>query len=323
MLARAIPALFIVLCAAHGWSSPDPGQSRPEGSEHALLPIDPAAFEIAAATGGFYYFWRPGEFSRFAALDAPELFIGRGQTVEQIDGRLQGTIDLPFEVHPDDAEIFVRAGLQSLGEIALFAPGARAPYAGDASTRTSHMLIARVPEPTPGTWTVRLTGEGIYLVNVTARRGEGGTDLAEASWPSGDGSQHAQADLDHFRSASPEGRWDLFRRLPPARRHSLARSLLDDVDPAVAYVAAGSLARDGDLDQAIPVFARILVRGQDETALRGRMGYDWIHDDDDGLAERITRALAEHLRAHLESYSTAERRRAELFLAGSGDGVGP
>jgi hypothetical protein len=318
MLARAIPVLFIVLSAALGWSSPDPGQSRPEGSEHALHPIDHAAFEVAAATGGFYYFWRPGEFSRFAAPEGLDLFVSRGETVEQIDGRLQGTIDLPFEVRPDDAEIVVRAGLQSLGEIALFAPGARAPYAGDASTRTSHMLIARVPEPIPGTWTVRLTGEGLYLVNVTARRSEGETDPPEGSGPSGDGSQHAQTDLAHFRSASPEGRWDVFRRLPAARRHSLARSLLDDADPAVAYVAAGSLARDGDLDQAVPVFARILVRGQDETALRGRMGYDWIHDDDDTLAERITHALAEHLRAHLDEYSAGERRRAELFLIAPG-----
>ena len=64
----------------------------------------------------------------------------------------------------------------------------------------------------------------------------------------------------------------------------------------------------------MPVFARILVSGQNESALHGRMGYDWIHDDDETLAERIIDALAAHLRAHLHEYTPMERARAERLL---------
>jgi hypothetical protein len=312
MRARLLPALLIVLLASPGASDTDSGQTRPAAPPGERIPIDAAAFEIAAATGGFYYFWRPGEFAALEPAQLRHLF-ATGETVEQIDGRLQGMIDLPFEVEAGDAAITVRAGLQSRGEIELFAPGAQQPYAGDEDARTAHMLIAHVPEPTPGTWTVRLRGAGVYLVNVTVQPVQHAPAL-EADPAAGEPDGTPEADLARFWSALPEDRWDLFRRLPDARRRSLARSLLDAPDPAVAYVAAGSLAREGDIEEAVPVFARILVRGEDETVLQGRMGYDWIHDDDETLAERITDALARHLRAHLHEYTPAERERAQRLL---------
>jgi len=203
----------------------------------------------------------------------------------------------------------------------LWAPGGATPYDGGRSERTAHMLIVRAPAPRPGTWTVRLQGSGVYLVNVTARGGEGASESVEpepdCGWADGVSGEPTQEDLACFRHASSEARWDLFRRLPAPRRQSLARSLLDDEDPLIAYIAAGSLARDGYLDEAVPVFARILVRGEAETALKGRMGYDWIHSDDATLADCILRALAQHLRIHLNDYSPSERARAESFLRGS------
>jgi hypothetical protein len=308
--------LLSFLLAAPVASHADRGQQPAPSSPSALLPIDADAFEIAAATGGFYYFWQPGEFAALDPAASRHLF-APGQTVEQIDGSLDGTIDLPFEVEPGDAAITVRAGLQSRGRIELFAPDAHTPWSGAEDTRTAHMRIAHVPEPTPGTWTVRLTGEGVYLVNVTSQpRSAAAHSEAEAAEEPGEPAWGPEADLGRFRSASPDVRWDLFRRLPEARRRALARALLGDADPAVAYLAAGSLAREGRLDEAVPVFARILVRGEDRAALAGRMGYDWIHDDDETLAQRITAALARHLRDHLHEYSPAERERAERLLDG-------
>jgi hypothetical protein len=321
MPARRLPApliilpavLLVLLRAGTGWSDPDPGQAERAVPETGLLPVDASAFEIAVATGGFYYFWRPGEFSALDPEQSPHLFAA-GETIAQFDGRLQGTSDLSFLVEAGDAAITVRAGLQSRGEIQLFAPGARRPYAGEEDTRTAHMRIVHVPAPMPGRWTVRLAGAGLYLVNVTTRA-EPVVDESEADQvPPFEDTMDPRDDLDRFQTASPDERWDLFRRLPPERRHRLARSLLDDDDPAVAYLAASSLAGEGHLDLAVPVFARILVRGEDETALNGRMGYDWIHSDDDGLAERIMDALARHLRAHLDDYTPSERARAERLL---------
>jgi hypothetical protein len=166
---------------------------------------------------------------------------------------------------------------------------------------------------------VRLVGDGLYLIQVAAKPVERELESAEESEttrPQPDAPESADQDLANFRRASPEQRWHAFRRLPASRGNALARALLGDSDPSVAYVAAGWLARQGYLEEAVPVYARIFVRGENETSLQGRMGYDWIHDDDDTLAQRILEALGQHLREHLDDYSAPERRRAEVFLRG-------
>ena len=317
MLVRASLALAFACCATPGWSGADPGQSAPRTANSRLLAIDEAAFEIAAATGGFYYFWQPGEFSQFAANENLDIFSSDGKVIEQIEGEVHGTIDLPFEIEPGDARISVRAGLQSLGEIELFAPGEKTPYNGAPTTRTAHMLFVDLTDPSTGIWRVRLVGEGLYLIQVVAKRAAiepKPSEAAGSARPRPDAAGSADRDLTDFRLASPEDRWHALRRLPTPRGNALARALLDDPDPSIAYIAAGWLARQGSLDEAVPVYARILVRGENETALHGRMGYDWIHDDDDTLAERILEELSQHLRGHLNDYSAPERRRAEIFL---------
>jgi len=317
MLVRASLVLVFACCATPGWSGADSGQSAPKRANPGRLTIDEAAFEIAAATGGFYYFWQPGEFSQFAAHENLDIFSSDGKVIEQIEGELHGTIDLPFEIKTGDARVTLRAGLQSLGIIELFAPGERVPYTGEPTTRTAHMLFVSLADPSIGTWRVRLIGEGLYLIQVVAKRAEIESELSEATESARrqpDAAESADRDLADFRLASPDERWHTLRRLPAPRGNALARALLDDSDPGVAYVAAGWLARQGYLDEAVPVYARIYVRGENETALHGRMGYDWIHDDDDTLAERILEALSQHLRGHLNDYSTPERRRAEVFL---------
>ena len=317
MLVRLSLALALAYCATPSWSGADPGQSNPRPAPSGLLAIDEAAFEVAAATGGFYYFWQPGEFSEFAANENLDIFASGGRVIEQIEGKVQATIDLPFEIEPNDAQITVRAGLQSLGEIELIAPGESAPYTGAAATRTAHMLFVDLTDPIAGAWRVRLIGEGRYLVQVTAKRAKREWELAETSEsarPSPDAPETADRDLANFRRASLEERWHALRRLPAPRGNALARALLDDPDPGVTYVAAGWLARQGYLEEAVPVYARIYVRGENESALHGRMGYDWIHADDETLAQRILEALGQHLREHLDDYSATERRRAEIFL---------
>jgi hypothetical protein len=314
MIAPISLALVLAYCATPSWSNADPGQSHPKPTSSGLLAVDEAALEVAAATGGFYYFWQPGEFSRFAADERFDIFASTGTVIEQIEGRVHGTIELPFEIEPNDTHIIVRVGLQSLGEIELFAPGDKTPYAGDTSTRTAHMLFVDLTHPAVGTWRIRLIGEGLYLTQVVANRELEFVESSESARPRLNASEVAELDLESFRTASPDERWRALRRLPASRGNTLARALLHDSDPGVAYVAAGWLARQGDLDDAVPVYARILVRGENETALHGRMGYDWIHDDDDTRAQRILEALSQHLRRHLNDYSATEQLRAEVFL---------
>lgn len=317
MLVRISLALVAALCAAPSWSGADTGQSSPKPAASDLLAIDQAAFEIAAATGGFYYFWQPGEFAQFTAHEELDIFASDGRVIEQIEGTVHGTIDLPIEIEPGDERISVRAGLQSLGEIELIAPGERASHTGGTTTRTAHMLFVDMTDPIAGTWNVSLTGEGLYLVQVTGRHLDRASETAEdleTARPHANARDAAERDLAEFRRASPDDRWHALRHLPTPRSEALARELLNDPDPGVAYVAAGWLAHQGNLDEAVPVYARILVRGENETALHGRMGYDWIHDDDETLAERILEALGRHLSEHLDDYSAPERSRAEVFL---------
>ena len=318
MIASRLTALLVILWSLPSWGGPNQAPPGAVASESALLRIDESMFELAVATGGFYYFWAPGEFAEVAgdSGDSIALFAPGGRTVEQFDGRLQGALNLEFELDRDPGEMIVRVGMQGRGDIALWGPGRAPADATWSSQRTEHMLVVRVPDPRPGVWTVALEGAGAYLVNITARAREETPEETEldSGWGRGESGEPTQDDLARFRDASSEERWDLFRRLPTPRRNALARSLLEDPDPLVAYIAAGSLARDGHIDEAVPVFARILVRGEAETSLHGRMGYDWIHDDDPTLADRILSALGIYLRDHLDDYSGSERARAEAFL---------
>src|SRR5687768_17378768 len=77
------------------------------------------------------------------------------------------------------------------------------------------------------------------------------------------------------------------RRLPSPQRLAVARSVAKDPDARLAYVACGFLIRDSREDEAVPYLAAMIADGRNETQLKDRMGYDWVHSDDDTLAARL------------------------------------
>ena len=104
------------------------------------------------------------------------------------------------------------------------------------------------------------------------------------------------------------------RRLPSPQRLAVARSVVKDPDARLAYVACGFLIRDSREDEAVPYLAAMIADGRNETQLKDRMGYDWVHSDDDTLAARLIAKIRAYLKAHATSYKGEDRRRVDQFL---------
>src|SRR6267142_3867790 len=96
---------------------------------------------------------------------------------------------------------------------------------------------------------------------------------------------------------------------------NIARGIVTDPDARIAYLGVSWLIANGRLDETIPSLASIIATGRDETQLKGRMGYDWIHGDEERFL-RILIKLSRFLLARLDSYHGEERARVEHFLMG-------
>ncbi len=142
----------------------------------------------------------------------------------------------------------------------------------------------------------------------------------EAVSPSADEKQ-TEADLKSFRQREEEGKkggWKFLVKLPAQRKHPVARKLLGNKDTLTAYLAAGLLIRDGKEAETIPALCEIVVSGRAETDLNNRMGYDWVHSDDDSLAGRMLLLMAEYFRDHLDEYKDKRRERVAVYFKGLG-----
>ncbi len=104
-------------------------------------------------------------------------------------------------------------------------------------------------------------------------------------------------------------------KLSPREQHNVARGIINDPDARIAYLGAGWLITHDRMNEALPPLASIIASGRDGTQLKGRMGYDWIHGDEQ-LFLRILINLSNFLLAKLDSYNGEERARVEHFLMG-------
>ncbi len=110
--------------------------------------------------------------------------------------------------------------------------------------------------------------------------------------------------------------YEYLRDLPPITRLALARILANDPDARIGYAGSQILIAQGHIDEATPALAAMIVSGRAQTQLSGRMGYDWVHSDDDTLATRMMLTISKRLLARLDDYDADERRNAQVFLVG-------
>ena len=96
----------------------------------------------------------------------------------------------------------------------------------------------------------------------------------------------------------------------------VARAVLHDDDARIGYFGANTLIEHGRARQAVPGLAAIIASGRNETQLGGRMGYDWVHNDDEGRLLRMAIMINRFFLANLTRYNGDQRARVEATLMG-------
>ena len=145
------------------------------------LRIDTSMFDVAAHSGGDFFFWAPGEFSAHAVsgsligLEDEEIALRYGEL--PVSGQLE--VSIPVDSGVGRLRVF--AGIQKKVTMALTTPDGRvaATSAGMDVLDTAYMLIAGIADPTPGVWKLAVAGEGRFAV--TARAPSGTTPRVQAA----------------------------------------------------------------------------------------------------------------------------------------------
>ncbi len=107
---------------------------------------------------------------------------------------------------------------------------------------------------------------------------------------------------------------DLIKLLPVDKRVDIAHRLLNDEDTLLSYISAGILFRNGFKEEAVPVIATIILSGKDNSDLNNRLGYDWVHNDDESLALRIVVRILEYIKHHFKDLQPDEKKVATEFF---------
>ncbi len=146
----------------------DPPSRRPVRAQD-LLPIDISFFDLAAATGGDFYFWSPGEFAA-ADLCIP----AGGEPLLLAYGELEhGLRSFVFPVDGATGRIELFAGAQRLDRVRIRRPsGADLDELDPASDwqRFERMRLVAVELPEVGSWRIELAGAGRFSLSVHAAR---------------------------------------------------------------------------------------------------------------------------------------------------------
>jgi hypothetical protein len=98
-------------------------------------------------------------------------------------------------------------------------------------------------------------------------------------------------------------------------RVQLARKLLKESDGRIVYFASNILIQEGHMDEAIPSLADLITSGRDETDLKGRFAYDWVHSSDKYLAARIIIKICRYFVRNWTHYTDGERSLAYRFMS--------
>lgn len=144
----------------------------PSYDARGLLKINKDYYELAAATGGDFYFWGPGEFSTSGIqlpLEDEPILLAYGLLETR-------TRSFWFPVDTVSETFTVFAGAQRKNAFELIRPGGGTVAAGDTDVRFQefqHMLLVTVTKPERGTWRFELQGAGRFSLSVRSGKGGG------------------------------------------------------------------------------------------------------------------------------------------------------
>ena len=150
----------------------------PKKDSRGLLSVSVDSYELAAQTGGDFYFWAPGEFAASQLqipVESDEVLLAYGKAAGK------RTFEVPVESSVRSLTLFV--GVQRKDLVTIVRPdgtvGAHG-RAGIAIQTFQHMTIATVDAPTPGLWRIELDGEGLFAVTAHVRLAANGAQLIGA-----------------------------------------------------------------------------------------------------------------------------------------------
>lgn len=155
-----------LLLLALSFGAQDSGQipMPPTRDRDGLLPVSETYFGLAAASGGDFYFWAPGEFAT-ASLSIPQ----QDDPMLLAYGRLDhGGRSFELPVESDARALVVFVGAQRKDRVALRRPDGSVLRFGDPGVTLQsflHMEIASIDSPEPGAWRLQLAGLGRYVVS--------------------------------------------------------------------------------------------------------------------------------------------------------------
>ncbi len=138
-----------------------------------------------------------------------------------------------------------------------------------------------------------------------------------------DASRFANADPAEIRRLAAthgmEGMSQYLFRLPERRSGPLARRLLSEQQPDSAYIGALFLARQGDIEPAIPILADNLARRPDAEKMLTGLAYSMMHGGDETHIQPLFQGLLRYLEENRDRYTAEEQARLEaLFKWGAG-----
>jgi len=139
---------------------PDVVAPQPE----ARVPVDETFFDVAAATGGDFYFWTPGEFAGATDLSIPM----PGEIVLAAYGEFEDSRSFTFPVDGLLSRLEVFVGAEGLEGVTLLDPHGEAvqPAPSRRVQAYRRMRIFTLHDAWPGDWTLELTGDGLFSVSV-------------------------------------------------------------------------------------------------------------------------------------------------------------
>jgi len=218
----------LLLIAALLFPQEDQRPRQPTKDARGLLKIDPIYFDLAASTGGDFYFWSPGEFGA-SRLQVP---LG-GDAVVLSYGSIESEKVFEIPVESGVKELTVFAGIQRKDLAVLVRPDGSVVQ--DVQS-FQHMLIATVKAPAAGIWRLELHGAGTYAVTAHVKPADDGPELIRFAFVEAGG------------RPGHEGMFPMKRPVRAGESLSCEVSLSGSVKTEVAFVT-----RDGSVIATAPV----------------------------------------------------------------------
>jgi hypothetical protein len=161
---RTAFALALVIASLSAVADPGQRPQPPRTGAGGLLKVEPTYFDMAARTGGDFYFWAPGEFAS-SGLQLPL----HDDPVLLAYGRIdkgRRSFEVPVESGVRTLTIF--AGAQRKDRAVVVRPGGAVLAAGEPGVQLqtfSHMTIATIKSPATGNWRIDFEGAGMFSVS--------------------------------------------------------------------------------------------------------------------------------------------------------------